>query len=322
MTQQPFSRRGAIDLSALKRPAGPPPGAPSGAGARAAAGQAAGGGASGAYTVQVTAQTLQDVAEASMTAPVLLVVFSGSRSPESATYAQDVAALVEQYEGRFLAGLVDLDTSPEVGQALQISQIPVLLVLLDGRPVTQPIPGVVPADELSALLNQLGQQLTAQGVTGRHQPQAAGAPADGDDDGPASDPRYAAAEDALARGDVAAAVVEYQKLVDANPADAGAAGGLAMTKVLQRAYAVDPAATRAAADAAPTDVDAQTLAADVDLVEGRAEDAFARLIELVRVTADTERDRAREHLSGLFAAVGNDDPRVLAARRNLASALF
>ena len=33
-------------------------------------------------------------------------------------------------------------------------------------------------------------------------------------------------------------------------------------------------------------------------------------------------DRAREHLLGLFGAVGNDDPRVLKGRQNLASALF
>jgi len=32
--------------------------------------------------------------------------------------------------------------------------------------------------------------------------------------------------------------------------------------------------------------------------------------------------KAREHLLGLFAAVGNDDDRVKRARQNLASALF
>ena len=232
-----------------------------------------------------------------------------------------MAALTEQYEGRFLAGLVDLDTAPEVGQALQITQVPVLLVLLDGRPVTQPIPGVVPADELTTLFNQLGQQLTAQGVTGRHQPQvAAAAPVEGDE--PAVDPRYAAAEDALARDDIDAAVAEYQRLVSANPADHEAAAGLAMATILQRTRDADPAAALAAADAAPTDVDAQSLVADLDLASGRVEEAFARLVELVRVTSDKERDRAREHLIGQFAAVGNDDPRVLAARRALASALF
>lgn len=321
MTQQPFTRPGAFDLSSLKRPASPPPGggAP-GAPGGAPAGGAPAAGAGGSYSLSVTAQTMQDVVEASMTAPVLLVVFSTSRSPESAQYAADVAALTERYEGRFLAGLVDLDTAPEVGQALQVQQVPVLLVLLDGRPVTQPIPGVVPAEELSALLNQLGQQLTAQGVTGRHQPLAHAA-VEGDEE-PAADPRYAAAEDALGRDDIAGAVAEYQKLVDANPADHEAAAGLAMATVLLRTQGVDRSAAEAAADGAPADVEAQTLVADLDLAEGRVEEAFARLVDLVRVTADKERDRAREHLIGLFAAVGNDDPRVLAARRNLASALF
>jgi len=52
------------------------------------------------------------------------------------------------------------------------------------------------------------------------------------------------------------------------------------------------------------------------------DDAFARLVELVRRTSAGDRDRARTHLLGLFDAVGNDDPRVLKGRQQLASALF
>jgi putative thioredoxin len=117
-------------------------------------------------------------------------------------------------------------------------------------------------------------------------------------------------------------VVEYQKLVDANPADTEAAGGLAMAKLLQRTQNVDAAAARAEAAANRDDVDAQTLVADLDMLGGHVEDAFNRLIDLVRRTSGTERDRARTHLIGLFAAVGNDDPRVLKGRQALASALF
>ena len=62
--------------------------------------------------------------------------------------------------------------------------------------------------------------------------------------------------------------------------------------------------------------------ADLDLLGGHVEDAFGRLIELVRRTSDSDRDAARTHLIGLFGAVGNDDPRVQRARRDLASALF
>jgi putative thioredoxin len=240
----------------------------------------------------------------------------------------DVAELVGQYDGRFLAGLVDVDASPQIAQAIaqasQLPQLPVplLMIFLDGRPATQPIPGLVSREELSTIFNQLGQQLTAQGITGRHQPLPS-APAEDEGGGePTGDPRYAPAQEALQAGDIDRAVAEYRKLVDANPADAEAAAGLAMAKVLQRTQGVDLNAAREAAASAPDDVDAQIMVADLDLLGGHVEDAFARLVELVRRTSDKDRDRAREHLLGLFSAVGNDDPRVLKGRQALASALF
>jgi putative thioredoxin len=317
MTQQPFSRPGAVDLSGLQQPA--PGGASATPGAPAAGGGLAASGHS-SYSTEVTEQNFQDFLESSVTAPVVLVFYSPSRVPESTAYAQDVAGAVEAYDGRFLAGLVDIDQSPGIAQTLQIPQVPLLMVVLEGRPAAQPIPGVLKADEISTLLNQLAQGLTAQGVTARHQPLAAAAAEDGEE--PGVDPRYAAAQAALEANDVDAAVAEYQRLVDANPADTEAAAGLAMAKVLQRTHGVDLQAAREAAAASPDDVDAQTLVADLDLLGGHVEDAFDRLVGLVRRTAGDERNRAREHLVGLFAAVGNDDPRVLRGRQSLASALF
>lgn len=312
MTQQPFSRPGAIDLSGLKRPAGPP--GPAGQ-------QAAGGGAGPAspYAVEVTEQNFQETVEASMTAPVLLVLYSRSQLPESGQLADDLATLSAEFDGRFLAGLVDVDRSPAIAQAMQVPSIPLVLMVLDGRPVPL-LQDVVPIDQLRTALTQVMQQLATQGVTTRHQPRAT-VPAEPEaEDG--ADPRYAAAEDALAAGDVERAVAEYQRLVEANAADTQAAAGLAMARVLLRAQGNDPATARARADAVPDDVAAQTLVADLDLLDGRLEEAFGRLVELVRRTAGEDRDAAREHLLGLFAAVGNEDPRVLKARRDLASALF
>jgi len=95
-----------------------------------------------------------------------------------------------------------------------------------------------------------------------------------------------------------------------------------MAQVLQRTDGVDLNAARAAAAADPDDVAAQTLVADLDLLGGHVDDAFDRLITLVARTADADRDVARTHLIGLFGAVGNDDPRVQRARRDLTSALF
>lgn len=309
MTQQPFSRPGAVDLSGLSRPG--PEGSPAGA----TAGRSA-------YSTTVSEQSFQTLLEASVTAPVVLVFYSPSRVPESTAYADEVAAAVDAYDGRFLAGLVDIDASPAIAQSLQIPQVPLLMVILEGRPAAQPIPGVLKRDEIDTLLNQLAQGLTAQGITARHQPLSGPATGGEGEQEPQADPRYAAAQAALANDDVDGAVAEYQRLVDANPADTEAAAGLAMAKVLQRTQSVDPDAARAAAEAQPDNVDAQTLVADLDLLGGQVDDAFNRLVDLVRRSSGDDRDRAREHLLGLFAAVGNDDPRVLRGRQNLASALF
>ncbi len=315
MTQQPFSRPGAVDLSGLGgRPAAP------GAGAGGAPGGTSGGGAGGsAYAVPIDEQNLQAVLESSMTAPVLLVFFSPTRMPESSQLADDVETLSGEFEGRFLAGLVDIDATPQIAQAMQIPSVPLVVVVLDGRPMPL-LQSVVPLEELRSALTQVLQQLTAQGVTGRHAPRASAAPEAEHEEGP--DPRYAAAYDALEAGDVDTAIAEFQKLVDANPADTEAASGLAMAAILRRTQAVDLDAARAAAAAAPDDVDAQTMVADLDMLGGHVEDAFARLVQLVRRSAGDDRDRARQHLLDLFAVVGNDDPRVLRGRQNLASALF
>jgi putative thioredoxin len=316
MTQQPFSRPGAIDLSGLSRPAGEQPGA--------APSAAAPGGppvARSSYALDVDEQSFQTLLDASVTAPVVLLFYSATRVPESATMATDVATVADEYDGRFLAGLVDIDAAPAIAQAMQIPQVPLLLVVLDGRPAAQPIPGVLSLDEIRTLLNQLAQGLTAQGVTGRHQPLSS-APVESDDGEPQIDPRYAAAQAALENNDIDGAVAEYQRLVDANPADVEAAAGLAMARVLQRTEGVDVQVARDAAAAAPDDVEAQTMMADLDLLAGHVDDAFDRLVGLIRRTVGDERNRVREHLLGLFAAVGNDDPRVLRGRQNLASALF
>ncbi|WP_374455819.1 tetratricopeptide repeat protein [Nocardioides sp.] len=310
MTQQPFSRPGAIDLSGLGQPARPPQaGTPAGGGAAAGS----------SYSVVVDEKNFQGLLEQSMTAPVLLVFYSRTRMPESGQLADDLETVVGEHEGRYLLGLVDIDAAPQIAQAMQIPSIPLVVAVVDGRPMPL-FQDPLPLEELRTALTQVGQQLTAQGITGRHQPRSAAPAAEGEEE--VVDPRYAPAQDALAAGDIDAAVAEYQKLVDANPADAEAAGGLAMAKVMQRTQGVDLNQARAAAAESPDDVDAQTLVADLDMLGGHVEDAFTRLVNLVARTADKDREKARDHLLGLFAAVGNDDPRVLAGRRNLASALF
>lgn len=311
MSTQPFSRPGAVDLSALKRPA-------------ASAGAAAGStpsGTTGSYSVQLDEQNFQAELQATGNVPVVLVFYS-AQSAASVQLADDLDTVADEFEGRFLLGRVDIDSAPGIAQALQIPSVPLVALAMGGQlaPLLQDAP---PIEELRALLGQVLQAAVAQGMTGRVEPR--GAQPVEDDEGETVDPRYAPAQDALAEGDVDRAVAEYQKLLDANPADTEAAGGLAMARVLQRTAHLDAQgaqqARQAAADA-PDDIEAQTLVADLDLLGGHVDDAFGRLIDLVRRTDAEDRERARTHLIGLFAAVGNDDPRVLKGRQGLASALF
>ena len=309
MSQQPFTRPGAVDLSGLQ-------GADS-----SAPGGAAGPQASAAYAVQITEQNFQEVLEGSRTAPVLLAFESPGRSPESVQLADAMQTLSGEFEGRFLLGRIDIDASPQIAQAMQIPSVPLVVLVAQGRPMPL-IQQLAPLEELRQAITQVLQQLTASGFTGRHQPRTGNGVVDEETGEEQIDPRYLPAQDALERGDIDAAVAEYQKLVDANPADAEAAAGLAMANLLKRTEGVDLNEARAAAAERPDDVDAQTLVADLDLLGGHVEDAFVRLIEVVRRTTDADRDAARTHLIGLFGAVGNDDPRVIRARRDLASALF
>src|SRR6478752_6396023 len=172
MTQQPFSRPGAIDLSGLKAPAPQ-------SGSAAPGGAATAGGSS--YAVEVSEESFQSVIETSMTAPVLLVFYSPTRMPESQQLADDFVTLSTEFEGRFLAGLVDVDAAPGIAQAMQIPSIPLVVAVLDGRPAPL-FQDVLPIDELRSALTTVMQQLTAQGMTGRHQPRQAAAAEEGADD--------------------------------------------------------------------------------------------------------------------------------------------
>jgi putative thioredoxin len=136
------------------------------------------------------------------------------------------------------------------------------------------------------------------------------------------DPNLIAADDALVSGDLDEAERAYKKILGESPNDLGAMAGLAQVDLLRRVEGVDPGAALAAAAAAPDDIAAQSLAADVEVATGQAEQAYKRLVDLVRRTSGDERDKARAHLLSLFAVAAPDDPVVMSARRALANALF
>ncbi|MDO5711934.1 MAG: tetratricopeptide repeat protein [Micrococcales bacterium] len=307
MSDQPTmprsAMRGAVDLSGIgqKPSTAPASGAPS----------------SGGIRVDATEAGFQDVVLSTRDVAALVVLWSASH-PETEAAVTNAVTVASEQEGRLRVIAVDVDANAGIAQAFGAEQIPMTLGLVAGQPVPL-FPGVQPAQQLRPVVAEILNVAVQNGVTGRFD---ASADAAGAEPEPVLDPNHEAAYDAIEAGDFAGAIAAYQRALKAHPADELAKVGLAQVNLMKRVSGIDAAAARAAAAEKPTDVDAQALAADLDLVAGHVEDAFLRLIDLVRATAEEERDRARAHLLELFEIVGPKDERVVKARRSLMSALF
>lgn len=316
----PASLRGAIDLSGLARkPTRPPSGA---AGPRAA-GSAAGGAAPAPGDDQLVREvddvSFGDAVQQSMDVPVIFALYSGAR-PASREHIDVLAGVVREYAGRLVLASADIDVAMQIRQALQVQQVPMVLALVKGQPLPL-YAGDQPVDAVRDVFDKVLEAAAANGVTGRVPVGETAAPSDQPAE-PEISPLHEQAYAAIESGDYAAAVAAYEQAIAADPQDEEAVLGLGQVRLLQRTDGVDLQAARAAAAAAPTDVDKQTVVADLDVLGGHVEDAFVRLVDLVRVTSGDERNAARQHLIGLFDVVGPSDPRVKKARTALMSALY
>jgi putative thioredoxin len=310
MTSASFNRPGAVDLSALKQKA-----------QQQASGPMASGGTGGSYVVEVTEQIFEaETIRRSVKHPVVVELYS----PRVATGQQLSDALIEianSAGGRFLLARLNVDTAPGIVQALGLQAVPTVIALINGQ-VAPLFQGVLPREQAQAAIDQLLQAAVANGIVGRAEP--AGSPSAADDDladEPMADPRFAAADEALARGDFAAAEAEFDLLLAANPGDAEAQLGKAQAGLFARASRFDPQVVLAAARADES-VGVQLDAADVEMASGQVEAAFDRLIGLIKTKSGDDRNQVRVRLLELFETVGNADPRVLKARRDLMTALF
>jgi putative thioredoxin len=249
------------------------------------------------------------------------MVLWSPRLQESADFVTTFSAVARRYAGRFQLVTVDVDANPTILQAFQVQAVPVSFAFVQGQPVPL-FEGVQPEEQVTAVVDQVLALAAQHGVTGTVAVDGA-QPSDGDvDEEPPLPPLHQKAFDAIEAGDLDGAADAYREALLQSPADTDAKIGLAQVGLLQRTQGVDLQAARATAAAAPADVDAQILVADLDLLGGHVEDAFVRLIDTVRVTADADRNKAREHLVELFEVVGSADERVAKARKALMSALF
>ncbi|MEU0389772.1 tetratricopeptide repeat protein [Streptomyces chartreusis] len=233
--------------------------------------------------------------------------------------------LAVEYNGRFLLAKIDVDANQMLMQQFGIQGIPAVFAVVAGQalPLFQ---GAAGEAQIRQTLDQLVQVAEQRfGLTGLAvDPEADPGGAQSAPERPAGpyDGLLEAAVQALDSGDLSGAVQAYKNVLSEDPGNEEAKLGLAQAELLQRVQGVDPQQVRRDAAEKPADVQAQIAAADLDLVGGHVEDAFGRLIETVARTVGDDRDTVRKRLLELFEVVGPEDPRVIAARRALARALF
>ena len=296
---------GAVDLSALRAPAKAPAAAPTA------------GSAPSAHVLDVTEATFErDVLQRSLQVPVLIDFWAEWCGP-CKQLSPVLERLAAEGGGAWVLAKIDVDSNQAIAGQLQIQSIPTVLLALGGR-LVQGFTGALPERDLRSFIEQVLAAAAQAGLPGAGAGPAAAAPPPA----PPADPDLMAAEDAMSSGDYAAEVAAYDALLARKPADAEAVAGRAWAQLLERSADADPDAVLAAAAAAPDDAQAQTAAADVEVLTERIDEAIARLVDFVRRSAGDDRDVARRHLLSLFDALDPDDPRIVTGRRSLSNALF
>lgn len=257
-----------------------------------------------------------EVVRRSTQVPVIAIIGT-QRSPHSEQLKTDFKELAEAGGLKFIVGYIDADTFPQIAQVFGVQQLPTVVAIGAGQPLTN-FEGGQPKEALQqwvdALVEQIGPKL--KGLDQAEMPDKVVEEAP-------EDPRLAEAEAKLNQSDFDGAMAVYDSILADDPANAEIKQARNTTMLLKR---LDPANRTtdpiAAAEQTPDDIEAQFAAADAEIVAGNPEGAFDRLIALIAGNVAGEKDKVRDRLLELFALFDATDPRVLTARTKLASSLY
>lgn len=313
--QQPqdFSLYGAVDLGARQA-------------AAQRAQQAPRSGGPGAHAdgsvIDVTDATFQtEVLQRSFTVPVIMDLWAEWCGP-CKQLGPVLEKLAAEANGEWVLAKVDVDANPQLSQALQVQSIPMVVAVAGGE-VVHGFLGALPEAQVRQWLGQVRQRAAQmpqrQGQADAEDAAAAEAPAAGEAPGESV---YADAQRAMEQGDFDAAAAAFKRVLADSPADPTATLGLARVELVQRVNSYDESRARREAAERPDDAGAQCRVADLDMAAGRADDAFDRLLGVIRRTSGDERNQARVHLLSLFEAMPPRDSAVARARATLSSLLF
>jgi putative thioredoxin len=279
----------AFDLSSLKKPAGEV--------------------VTPTHGKAVTQENLlSDFVSKSKECVVILLAWS-ARSTQAKEILESLGKLETADENIWLLGVVDVDSQPEVAQALQVKSVPVAIAII-GEQLLPLFESAPPVDQVRLVINKLLEVAAQKGV-GKTPDKPTEIPLE---------PEEQAAYAAMEIGDYKAAKTSYEAWLKRKPNEQVAVVGLAQVSLMLRIDGLDPVLVLK--NAQEDDLTTQLMCADIEIATGKYEMAFDRLIKAVKNFTGDDRDKAKTHLISLFNLVDPTDPRLVKARSQLASALF
>jgi putative thioredoxin len=257
--------------------------------------------------IEVSVENLSsDILPLSLVRPVIVLMWS-PRSAESVEMVKILGKLETDYKSAFSLARVDIEAHPQVAQAFQTKSIPYAVAIISEQMVPL-FEQSYPEAQVRMVIDKVLTLASEQGI--------GQAPVE------QMEAEEIEAMDALEAGNYVAAEAAYKKWLSRKPAENLAKLGLAQTQLLIRTEGLELNAVISESTKNPSDIALQLKAADVEMVNGGVEAAFTRLLHAVRATAGDDRNKVKDHLLNLFALVDPSDPRLVAARKELASALF
>jgi putative thioredoxin len=259
--------------------------------------------------IAVTQENLVSEFVAKSKEQVVVLLAWSARSTQSKEILETLGKLEKADDGSWLLGTVDVDSQPQVAQALQIKSVPVAIAIIAEQllPLFESVP---PADQVRLVINKLLELASQKGV---------GAAPVGVTEIP-MEAEEEAAYAAMEKGDYKAAKLSYEAWLKRKPNEQVAVVGLAQVNLMLRIEGLDPVLTLK--NAKDNDLTSQLMCADIQVASGDYEAAFDRLLQVIKSMAGEDRDKAKNHLISLFNLVDPADPRLIKARAALASALF